>query len=71
MKKNQNNRRCEMIDSLMKLHKCADCSIRCKAARKPGSLLARIHRWHATWWPGWKLYQAELGARAAKAAPRV
>ena len=71
MKKYQNNWRCEMIESLMKLHKCADCSIRCKASRKPGSLLARIHRWHATWWPGWKLYQAELGARAAKAAPRV
>ena len=60
-----------MIESLMKLHKCDDCPIRCKASRKPRSLFARIHRWHATWWPGWKFYQAELGARAAKASPRV
>jgi len=69
--KDQINWRCEMIESLMKLHKCADCSIRCKASRKPGSLFARIHRWHATWWPGWKLYQAELGVRRAKAVPNV
>jgi hypothetical protein len=60
-----------MIGSLMKLHKCADCPIRCKASRKPGSLPARIHQWHATWWPGWKLYQAELGGRRTKAALNV
>ncbi len=57
-----------MIESLMKLHKCANCSIRCQASRKPRSLFARLHRWHSTWWPGWKLYQAELGGRLAKAA---
>jgi hypothetical protein len=60
-----------MIESVMKLHKCADCPIRCKGARKPGSLLWRIHQWHATWWPGWKMYQAELGVRGAKAMPRA
>jgi hypothetical protein len=60
-----------MIESLMKLHKCSDCPIRCKAARKPGSLLARIHLWHATWWPGWKLYQTELAGRGTKAASNV
>jgi len=69
--KDQMNWRCEMIESLMNLHKCADCPIRRKASRKLGSLLARIHRWHATWWPGWKLYQAELGVRSAKAKPRA
>ena len=58
-----------MIKSLMKLHKCADCPIRCQASRKPHSLFARIHRWHSTWWPGWKFYQAELGLRRAKAMP--
>jgi hypothetical protein len=57
-----------MIASLMKLHKCADCPIRCQASRKPRSLFASIHRWHATWWPGWKLYQAELAVRGTKAA---
>jgi hypothetical protein len=60
-----------MIESLMNLHKCADCPIRCKASRKPRSLFARIHRWHTTWWPGWKLYQAELGVRKAKAVSNV
>jgi hypothetical protein len=52
-----------MIDNLMKLHKCADCQIRCRAAEQPRSLFARIHRWHTTWWPGWRIYQAELRAR--------
>lgn len=60
-----------MIESLMKLHKCSNCSIRCRAMRKPRSLFARIHRWHATWWPGWKLYLAELGARKAKGVSGV
>jgi hypothetical protein len=69
--KDQLNGRYEMIESLMKLHKCADCPIRRKASRKPRSLFARIHRWHATWWPGWKLYQAELGVRRAKAVSNV
>ncbi len=60
-----------MIESIMKLHKCNNCAIRCRASRKPGSLFARIHRWHSTWWPGWKLYQAELRLRAANAMPRA
>ena len=32
-----------MIESLMKLHKCANCPIGCLASRKPRSLLARSH----------------------------
>jgi len=67
----QKIRRHKMIESLMKLHKCSTCSIRCQASRKPKSLFARIHRWHATWWPGWKTYQAELCAQRAKGAARV
>ena len=55
----------EIIENLMKLHPCASCSIRCKAIAKPHSLFARIHRWHKTWWPGWKIYQAELRSRRA------
>jgi len=59
-----------MIESLLKLHPCSHCIIRCKASQKPRSLFGKIHRWHATWWPGWKLYLAELGSQGAKPAPR-
>ena len=48
-----------MIEQIMKLHPCATCTIRCKAIENPGSTYARIHRWHKTWWPGWKIYQAQ------------
>jgi len=49
----------DLIESLMKLHKCADCPIRCKAMKQPHSIFARLHRWHMTWWPGWKIYLKE------------
>jgi hypothetical protein len=54
-----------MVEELMKLHKCDNCLIRCHGQKRPGSLAARIHRWHMTWWPGWKIYQAQLRARVA------
>jgi hypothetical protein len=60
-----------MIVSIMKLHRCADCSIRCKAAEKPRSIFASIHRWHSTWWPGWKLYKTELRNSVTSATARV
>jgi hypothetical protein len=52
-----------MVENMMKIHKCDNCIIRCKGAGKPGSVLSRFHRWHMTWWPGWRIYQAELRAR--------
>jgi hypothetical protein len=52
-----------MVENMMRLHKCANCSIRCRATAKPDSLSARFHHWHLTWWPGWRIYQAELRAR--------
>jgi hypothetical protein len=53
-----------MVENMMKLHKCDHCFIRCRGAAKPNSLFARFHRWHMTWWPGWRIYQAELRARS-------
>ena len=63
---NKQNEVNEVIVNIMKLHQCSNCSIRCGAVAKPRSLFARIHRWHMKWWPGWKIYQAELRARSAR-----
>jgi hypothetical protein len=49
-----------MLEQLSRLHRCTDCPIRCQAVKHPLSVFARIHRWHHTWWPGWKLYQRRL-----------
>jgi hypothetical protein len=52
---------------LDKVHSCADCPIRRLAVKRPRSIFARIHAWHMTWWPGWKVQLARarsLGARA-------
>jgi hypothetical protein len=65
--KNPKNGRPNMLESIMNLHRCEDCAIRRKAAAKPRSFLARAHCWHATWWPGWKMYQAELRGRKTSA----
>ena len=56
-----------MFEQIEKLHRCDDCPIRRRAIAKPHSLFARIHRWHATWWPGWKAYQRRLRARGPRA----
>lgn len=59
-----------MFEYIEKLHRCDDCPIRRRAMAKPQSVFARLHRWHATWWPGWKAYQRRArgcGRRAASA----
>ena len=61
----------KIFQAIEKVHRCADCPVRCQAVAKPNSLFARIHRWHTTWWPGWKMYQAELRARGAGPTARV
>ena len=45
-----------------KLHSCTDCPIRRAAMKRPHSLFTRIHKWHKTWWPGWKAHQARACA---------
>ena len=50
-----------------KIHNCADCPIRKMAMKQPRSIFARLHAWHATWWPGWKAHQARACAVSARA----
>lgn len=52
-----------------KIHNCADCPMRKMAMKQPHSIFARLHAWHATWWPGWKAHQAR--ARALSAGARI
>ncbi len=49
-----------------KVHRCADCPIRRQAVKQPHSVFSRLHRWHKTWWPGWKAHQARACALAGK-----
>ncbi len=50
-----------------KIHRCEDCPIRQMAIKQPHSIFARLHRWHKTWWPGWKAHEARTCAFAARA----
>lgn len=42
----------------MQNYPCANCPMLRRAKAKPRSISARIHRWHASWYPGWKAFQA-------------
>ena len=46
----------------MKLN-CENCPIRKYAEKNPKAIISRIWRWHTTWCPAWKAYQAELAER--------
>jgi hypothetical protein len=50
-----------------KVHRCEDCPFRQLAMKRPQSVFARLHAWHATWWPGWKAHQARACAFRARA----
>ncbi|WP_200774199.1 hypothetical protein [Thermosyntropha lipolytica] len=43
--------------------RCANCPIRKKAEKNPHSLLYRIWKWHTTWCPGYRSYQAKLSRK--------
>ena len=40
--------------------RCETCPMRKKAEENPKSFMSRLWRWHTTWCPGWKAYQASL-----------
>ena len=44
---------------------CATCPMRQRAEANPKAFLSRLWRWHTTWCPGWKAYQAALAAESA------
>lgn len=39
---------------------CENCRLRAKYDKNPGSLLARLWKWHIGWCPGWKRYLKSL-----------
>ncbi len=43
---------------------CETCPMRQKAETNPKSFMARLWRWHTSWCPGWKEYQAYLAEQA-------
>lgn len=54
----------EQSPTVEKTFGCETCTMRMKAEARPKSLMARFWRWHTTWCPGWKEYQAHLSAQA-------
>ncbi|MBK7918000.1 MAG: hypothetical protein IPJ94_17410 [Chloroflexi bacterium] len=49
-----------------KTFSCETCALRQKAEANPKSFRARLWRWHTTWCPGWKAYQAHLAQQVEK-----
>ena len=49
---------------------CHTCGLRARAEGKPGSLMARLWRWHTGWCPGWKAYIKELESKGLQ-VPRI
>ena len=43
---------------------CATCGMRAKAEANPKGFMSRLWKWHTSWCPGWKKYQAALKAEA-------
>jgi hypothetical protein len=43
---------------------CETCRLRRRAEARPDSWLSRLWRWHTTWCPGWRAYQAHLANSA-------
>ncbi len=52
------------MQSSEKTFACETCTLRKKAEVNPKSLIAWLWRWHTSWCPGWKAYQAHLAEQA-------
>jgi hypothetical protein len=46
-----------------KTYPCETCPMRKRSEANPASIWSRLWRWHTTWCPGWKSYQAHLNAK--------
>jgi hypothetical protein len=44
-------------------HRCETCPIRKRAEANPKAFLSRVWKWHTSWCPGWKAYQASLAKK--------
>lgn len=44
----------------MNEQKCANCSMRQRYDKKPGSIISKLWKWHTGWCPGWKSYLRSL-----------
>ncbi len=53
-----------------RVHSCTDCPIRRLAIERPHSVFGRMHAWHKTWWPGWRVHRARVCAMTARAGTR-
>lgn len=41
-------------------HKCANCSLKARYERNPGSIIGRFWKWHTGFCPRWKSYMKSL-----------
>lgn len=45
---------------------CHTCPLRARAQANPDGFVSRLWRWHTSWCPGWKAYQAALESVSAE-----
>jgi hypothetical protein len=64
MQKQEIEMNTEQQPTAKKEFSCETCALRQKAEAKPKSFQARLWRWHTTWCPGWKAYQAHLAQQS-------
>lgn len=58
----QNRKKEKMDTKETKVFPCETCPMRKKAEENPKGFMSRLWRWHTSWCPGWKAYQAHLAS---------